>query len=128
VDRNINLEDDDEGLEVDEADVQDALSHTLTDVWSGRHHALSDDDDFEDEEDDEEKDDELEDQEGEDVTGRYKDPYTDWHKDESESSYGLSALDILGEDFERDAVKNCRFTRFDNIELLLMTREFQLES
>lgn len=124
VDRNMDLEDDDKGLEGDEADVQDALSHILADVWSGRHHALSDDD-SEDEEDDEDKDDEIEDEE--DVTEGCKDPYADWH-DELESSYGLSALDMLGEDFERDIVKNGQFTCFDIIKPLLMTREFQLES
>ena len=120
----MDLEDDDEGLKGDEADVQDALSHTLADVWSGRHHALSDGD-SEDEEDDEDKDDKLEDEE--DVTEGCKDPYADWH-DELESSYGLSALDMLGENFERDIVKNGQITCFDITKLLLMTWEFQLES
>ena len=84
-------------FDIDEAAVQDTIHHTLDDVWTGKHHAVSDNKDFEDademdsedEDEDVEEDEEIEDEE-----------------------YGLSAMDLLEEDFERDAVRNGKFTIF----------------
>ena len=35
-------------FDIDEAAVQDTIHHTLDDVWTGKHHAVSDNKDFED--------------------------------------------------------------------------------
>ena len=72
---------------VDEVDTRHAIEAALNDVWSGLHH---DDDDVEEESGDEEEDIE-EDPEG-------------WMLYDLED--GLSALDQLGEDFEREAIAN----------------------
>jgi hypothetical protein len=79
-------------FEVDETVAQRAINHTLEDVWSGQHHSLFNNNDLEEEGD---EDGEIGEEEGEDVARGWKDPYGEWHDDEVESSYGLSAVDLL---------------------------------
>jgi hypothetical protein len=72
---------------VDEVGAQHAIEAALEDVWSGLHH---DDDDVEEESGDE----------GENIE---EDP-EGWKL--YDLTDGLLALDLLGEDFERDATAN----------------------
>ena len=84
-------------FDIDEAAMQDTIHHTLDDVWTGQHHAVSDNEDFEDADEMDLEDEDEDVEEDEEI------------KDEE---YGLSAMDLLGEDFERDAVGNGKFTIF----------------
>ena len=99
-----------EEFSIDEAGVQRAITAALKDVWSGLHH--DDDDAVEEDEDGKEG--------GEDVTGEEAEgededhgwqAYADWHGQEN----GLSALDVLGEDFERNFISNGEFMCGDHI-------------
>jgi len=85
-----------EGLSVDDAGVQHAINAALEDVWSGLHH---DDDDAVEEGDDKE-----DYEEGEDAEVNYA--HDDWkmYDDLDVNENGLSALEMLGEDFERNVI------------------------
>jgi hypothetical protein len=84
---------------VDGASVEHAISAARAEIWSGFHHDGDDaDDDMEDY--DEYDDGEAMDAVGEDVQDGYEDGGWDDHE------IGLSALDSLGEDFERGSVAN----------------------
>jgi hypothetical protein len=88
---------------IEEADAIDrAIGAALGGVWSGLHH---DDDDAE-EDYDEDRDDEGE-EEVENDTERevVEDAYDSWDDHE----IGLSALDMLGEEFERKSIANGEF-------------------
>jgi hypothetical protein len=97
-----------EGFSIDEAGVQRAIAAALGDVWSGLH----DDDDVVGEDDGQEYEGgEGEDAMGEEAEGEDADhgwqTYAEWHDQEN----GLSALDALGEDFERDFISSGGFMR-----------------
>jgi hypothetical protein len=82
---------------VDKADAERAINAVLNDVWSGLHH---DDNDAEDEENDDAGDEGAE-LEGGDEAGNVEDRYEEWDDD-----HEISALDLLGEDFERNSIIN----------------------
>jgi hypothetical protein len=100
-DGDVDVEHEDK-LFVDEAGAQRAINAALEDIWSGRHH---DDDDAEEQDDDEEGEGEGEDEGGWYVEG--EDVDVDWDDDIGNGNPNeLSALDMLGEDFERNSVAN----------------------
>jgi hypothetical protein len=85
-------------VDCEELVVQWVINVALRDVWSGRHH---DNDDTDDEDEDCEGgggEDAEGDAEGEDAE------LNNWDDDEDENA--LSALDMLGEDFERKLIAN----------------------
>ena len=78
-----------------------AIGHSQQGIWSGRHHGVAGLEDSDNEEQDSYGD---EAQESSDDDG---DGYDDWDVNEDlEDPSGLSALDRLGGDFERNAVAN----------------------
>jgi hypothetical protein len=83
---------DEEESFLDEAGAQRAINAALEDIWSGWHH-------YNDDTGAESDDDGGEGGEGEDAEAG-------WDDDEYENENELSALDILGEDFERNSVAN----------------------
>lgn len=80
---------------VDEADAERAIDAALDDVWSGLHH---DDNDAEEEENDNVGDGGEDEDEGLEQDGAVEDGYEEWDE--------ISALDSLGEDFERNSIIN----------------------
>ena len=82
---------------VDEANVERAINAAQEDIWSGLHH---DDNDAEEEDDDYAGDEGSED--GEEAAGNVEGDYDEWDGDET----GLSPLELLGEDFERNSITN----------------------
>jgi hypothetical protein len=84
--------------DVDELVVQHAIGHAQQGIWSGQHHRAVEPEDEESEGNGSE-DEPLEASENED--------YEDW--DDFEDPSGLSALDQIGEDFERNAAANGEF-------------------
>jgi hypothetical protein len=100
-----------EDVIVDDVDAQCALSAALKDVWSGvNHEDDAEDDDAEDDdaEDDDAEDDDVEDDDWEEEY--YNDEEADNEYDGRDShGNGLTALERLGEDFERDLLANGEF-------------------
>jgi hypothetical protein len=96
-DDGMNVDKEEKGdVDDDEQEVQRIIGRSQQGIWSGRHHM----DDEEDESDDGDESDES----GEGSEG---DGYGDWEVEEGlENSSGLSALDRIGEDFERNATVN----------------------
>jgi hypothetical protein len=86
---------------IDEAGTEHAINAARAEIWSGFHHDDEDADD--DMEEYGEHGDEGMDAVDEDVQDGYEDNVWDDHE------IGLSALDSLGEDFERDSVANGEF-------------------
>jgi hypothetical protein len=97
---------------VDEAGVQVSINAAREDVWSGLHH---DDDDSEDEYDDVDDEGEAQDDGDDDAEGGSigDDSYDELGDDEN----GLSALHMMGEDFERRAVANGECTGSSQIQI-----------
>ena len=83
-----------------EAGAQRAINSTLEDVGSGLHHDDSDAEEYNGSGDPEGEDDNADDVDGEGPDGW--ELYDTWN----EYGNGLSALDMIGEDFERDAIAN----------------------
>jgi hypothetical protein len=94
-DDGMNIDQEENGdVNEDEQEVQRIVGCSQQGIWSGRHHR----------DDDEEDDDDESDKSGEGSEG---DGYDDWEVEEGlENSSGLSALDRIGEDFERNATVN----------------------
>ena len=85
-------------VDCEELVVQRAINVALRDIWSGRHHDNYDTDD---------EDEDRRGGEGQDAEGAAEGEdaeLNDWDDDENENA--LSALDMLGEDFERKSVAN----------------------
>jgi hypothetical protein len=99
-DGEINMEH--EEILVDAAAVGNALNAAHEEVWSGRHHHGADAED----EDDDIGDAECAEQEDVDMI---EDGYDSW--DDNDDWNGLSALDMLGEEFERNSVLNGEYRR-----------------
>lgn len=97
--------------EGDELAVRRAVGRSQQGIWSGRHHKASVGlEHSEDEED--ENDGEIDDAQ----EGSEDDEYDDWDVEEgleNLSQAGLSALDCIGEDFERNAARNSGFSYFE---------------
>lgn len=97
--------------EGDELAVRRAIDRSQQGIWSGRHHKAVGLEHSEDEEDenDGEIDDAQEDSED--------DEYDDWDVEEGLENLfqadGLSALDRIGEDFERNVARNSGFSYFE---------------
>jgi len=84
------------------AAVRIAIDAARADVWSGLHHDNADANEGIDDGSDGEDEDYGE--QGMDVPGDNEVGYDDW--DDDGNGNGLSALDMLGEDFERNLVTN----------------------
>jgi hypothetical protein len=99
---------DEEMIVLDEADLEHAINAAREDTWTGLHH---DDDNAAAEEYGENQDErgngEGADAEGEDLQDSYDDD------DSNDDENGLSALDVLGEDFERNSIANGELMHHD---------------
>ena len=95
-------------LLVDDVATQRAINHTQADIWSGQHHSLSDNE--EDEEADVEAEDSEDGPDAKDGWRLYDDPVDCEGADHRSNFNGLSALDMLREEFERNAVANGMFS------------------
>lgn len=110
VDGNHDMEvDSGDGSDVDALTVLRAIGHAQRGIWSGRWGAVEfegDDDKSDDEDDDDDKSADDEDDTDENWEGS-EEGYDSWEEcNDIENPSGLSALDRIGEDFERSAAAN----------------------
>lgn len=99
-----------EGPDEDNLAVQRAIDRSQQGIWSGQHHRAVG------LEDSEGKDDESNDVADEVQDGSEDDEYDEWDEEESLGNHsGLSALDRIAEDFERNAAGNSEFSLIPQI-------------